>query len=235
MRMVHRSASGIRCGIAVFVVTGAVGTGARAGVLWDQIGATGSDLPATGPEGFYRYGSQVFSGQPQYDVIALDDFTLAGESRIERLEAVIQGYGNWSGTGNIQGFVARVFASPQAAAGGFGNAVATLQLSSPTSYSAFGTGLLCGFDVDFSLGAGQWWIGLQAIMPGSAGQVGVVISNIGGAPQAVQANPGGGFNVPGNLIARPVNLAYRVSGTAVPGPGAWVLTLGATAMRRRRR
>ena len=233
--MVHRGVSGIGCGIAVFVVTCAVGTGARAGVLWDQIGATGSDLPATGPEGFYRYGSQVFSGQPQYDVIALDDFTLAGESRIDRLEAVIQGYGSWGGTGNIQGFVARVFASPQQAAGGWGNAVATVQLGVPVSYASFGTGLLCGFDLDLTLGAGRWWIGLQAILPGSSGQVGVVISNLGGAAQAFQANPGGGFGVPGNLIERPVNLAYRVSGTAVPGPAAWVTALGAAAMRRRRR
>lgn len=206
----------------------------HAGVLWDQIGATGSDLPTTGPEGYYRYGSQVFVGQPQYDLIALDDFTLAGESRIDRFEAVIQGYGNWSGTGAIQGFVARVFASPQDAAAGWSNAVATVHLSAPAAYTPFGTGLLCGFDVDFTLEAGQWWLGVQAIMPGGAGQVGVVISDLGGAPQAFQANPGGGFGVPGNLLARPVNLAYRVSGSVVPAPGAWALLTAAAACRRRR-
>ena len=235
MRSVHRGVRGIGCGIAVFAVACTVAAHAQAGVLWDQIGATGSDLPSTGPEGYYRYGSQVFVGQPQYDLIALDDFTLAGESRIERLEAVIQGYGSWGGTGNIQGFVARVFASPQQAAAGWGNAIATVQLAAPSSYASFGTGLLCGFDVDLTLGAGHWWLGLQAILPGSSGQVGVVISNLGGTAQAFQANPGGGFGVPGNLIERPVNLAYRVSGTAVPMPGAWAAMLAAAATGRRRR
>ncbi len=208
---------------------------ARAGVIWDQIGATGSDLPATGPEGFYRYGSQVFAGEPQFDLIALDDFTLAGESRIDRFEAVIQGYGNWSGTGAIQGFVARVFASPQQAAAGWSNAVATVQLTAPSAYTAFGTGLLCGFDVDITLGAGRWFIGLQAIMPGSGGQVGVVISTLGAPAQAFQANPGGGFSVPGNLIERPVNLAYRLGGSAVPGPGACVMLVVAAGFLERRR
>ncbi len=84
-------------------------------------------------------------------------------------------------------------------------------------------------------GTGRWWIGLQAILPGSSGPVGVVISNLGGAAQAFQANPGGGFGVPGNLIERPMNLAYRMSRSAVPGPAACVAVLGAVAMQRRRR
>jgi hypothetical protein len=135
--------------------------------------------------GFYRYGSQVFAGEPQFDLIALDDFPLSGPTRMERLEAVIQGYGSWSGTGAIQGFVARVFASPQDAAAGWSNAVATVHLPEPAAYTPFGTGLLCGFDVDFTLQAGQWWLGVQAVMPGSNGQVGVVISDLGGAPRAL--------------------------------------------------
>ncbi|MBM4007783.1 MAG: hypothetical protein FJ292_09550 [Planctomycetes bacterium] len=236
--MQHGS-SGIGRAVAMGLIALAAAAGfartSHAGVLWDQIGATGSDLPTTGPEGYYRYGSQVFSGQPQYDLIALDDFTLAGESRIDRFEAVIQGYGNWSGTGNIQGLVARVFASPQQAAAGWSNAVATVQLAAPSAYTAFGTGLLCGFDVDITLGAGRWYIGLQAIMPGSAGQVGVVISNLGAPAQAFQANPGGGFGVPGNLIERPVNLAYRLSGSAVPGPGACVMLAVAASLMGRRK
>ena len=235
MRSVHRGVRGIGCGIAVFAVACTVAAHARAGVLWDQIGTTGADLPSTGPQGFFRYGSQVFTGEPQYDVIALDDFTLTSESRITRLAAVMQGYGNWSGPGSIQGFTARVFASPQAAAAGFGNALVTLQFDALPSYAAFGTGLLCEFGADFTLGPGTYWLGIQARLPGANGQTGVVISNLGGTPQAFQANPGGGFGLSGNLIERPVNLAYRVSGTAVPVPGAWAAMLVAAATGRRRR
>jgi len=227
----HRHLSVACASVACALLTAS----AHAGILWDQIGATGSDLPGTGPQGFFRYGSQVFSGEPQYDVIALDNFTLGSDSHIDRLETVIQGYGAWSGPGNIQGFVARVFTSPQAAASGFGNAIATLQLAAPSAYSSFGTGLLCGFDTNLTLQAGTYWLGIQAILPGGNGQVGVVISNLGGTQQAFQANPGGGFGLSGNLIERPVNLAYRISGTAVPGPGALALLAVAGLRRSRRR
>jgi hypothetical protein len=39
------------------------GTHALAGVLFDRIGSP-SNLPSSGPEGYFRYGSQIFPGEP---------------------------------------------------------------------------------------------------------------------------------------------------------------------------
>jgi phytoene dehydrogenase-like protein len=72
------------------------------------------------------------------------------------------------------------------------------------------------------------------VNPGSNGQIGVVISDIGDAI-SWQANPGGGFGVPGNVLQRPVNLAYALGGTLVPGPGGVAVMMFAAAARRSRR
>lgn len=208
-------------------------------MIFDQIGSP-ANLPSTGPEGFFRYGSQVFVGEPQFDVAALDNLTLTSDARIERVATVIAGYGAFSSYASIQGFVLRIFASPQDAAAGFGSAIATRDLGSTSSFSDFGTGKLVEFDLSstIELAAGSYWMTVQAVNHApSNGQIGVVISDLGDAT-AYQANPGGGFGVPNNLLARPVNLAYRLEGTLVPAPSvlaAALLTLVARPINRRRR
>ena len=205
-------------------------------VLFDQIG-TSANLPATGPEGFYRYGSQVFVGEPKYDLAALDDFTLSNAARIDSLATVIAGYGAFASYAAIQDLELRLFATPQDAALGLGNSIASVSLGVPSAYDAFGTGVLVQFVLSQSieLAAGHYWMTVQAVNHApSNGQVGVVISDIGNW-SSYQANPGGGFGVPANLIMRPVNLAYRLGGDAVPAPGAGValLVLGFAGHRRR--
>ena len=205
-------------------------------VLFDQIG-TSANLPATGPEGFYRYGSQVFVGEPKYDLAALDDFTLSNAARIDSLATVIAGYGAFASYAAIQDLELRLFATPQDAAIGLGNSIASVSLGVPSAYDAFGTGVLVQFVLSQSieLAAGPYWMTGQAVNHApSNGQVGVVISDIGNW-SSYQANPGGGFGVPANLIMRPVNLAYRLGGDAVPAPGAGValLVLGFAGHRRR--
>ncbi|NBQ15163.1 MAG: hypothetical protein EBU31_11295, partial [Proteobacteria bacterium] len=50
-----------------------------------------------------------------------------------------------------------------------------------------------------------------------------------------QANPGGGFGVPGNALQRPVNMAYTLEGTMVPVPGGALTIAAAIACRVTRR
>jgi hypothetical protein len=205
----------------------AIAEQAGAAVLFDQIGAP-ANLPPTGPEGFFRYGSQVFVGEPQFDLAALDNFTLAESAQISAVGTVIAGYGAFASYSGIQGFAVRIFASPTDAASGFGTAVFSTTVGPAANYAGYGTGVLVELAMPepFVLGAGQYWITVQAINSApSNGQVGVVISDIGDG-LAYQANPGGGFGVPGNLLARPVNLAYRIEGTFVPAPGAALGLLG---------
>jgi hypothetical protein len=214
----------------------AASASAHGSILFDQIGAP-ANLPPTGPEGFYRYGSQVFVGEPQYDVAALDDFTISTGARINSVATVIAGYGAFSSYDAIQGFELRFFASPQDAAAGLGNAIASASLGLPTTYTGYGTGMMAEFTLaqSIELSAGHYWMTVQAVNHApSNGQVGVVISDIGDW-SSYQANPGGGFGLPGNLLARPVNLAYRLGGDAVPAPGVGtaVLLLGLARARRR--
>ncbi|MFM7260059.1 MAG: hypothetical protein ACKO3W_05585 [bacterium] len=208
-----------------------------AAMLFDQIGGPGN-LPPTGPEGFFRYGSQIFVGEPQYDLAALDDFTLSASARIDSVAAVIAGYGAFSSYGAIQGFELRIFASPQAAASGLSNAISVRTLGPAANYSEFGTGRLIEFALTetVELAAGSYWMTVQAVNSAPAnGQIGVVISDLGDSA-SFQANPGGGFGVPGNLLARPVNLAYRLGGEIIPAPAALPLMLfGSLAYSRRRR
>lgn len=203
---------------------------AVAGILFDQIGSP-SDLPASGPEGFYRYGSQIFPGEPQWELMALDDFSVNSAIRIESVSAVIAGYGAFGSFAGIQGFELRIYRSPQEAALGAASAIATAALGVPSSYGAFGTGVRVDLSLaqSIELAAGSYWMSLQAVNPGSNGQVGVVISNIGDGV-SWQANPGGGFGVPGNALERPVNMAYALEGTLVPTPGVAVALAAAARL-----
>lgn len=212
-----------------------IGPVAGAGVLFDQIGSPLNMLPV-GPEGFYRYGSQVFPGEPQWELMALDDFSIGSSFRIESVSAVIAGYGAFGSYSGIQGFELRIFQSPQAAALGGGAAIASVSLAAPSSYSGFGTGVRVDLSLarSIELGAGTYWMSLQAVSPGSNGQLGVVISDIGDGV-SWQANPGGGFGVPGNALQRPVNMAYALGGTLVPAPGAAAAVVIALAAGTRRR
>lgn len=207
-----------------------------ADLLFDQIGSA-ANLPPTGPEGFFRYGSQAFVGEPQFDVAALDDFSLAEAASIHSVSTVIAGYGAFVGYGGIQGFTVRIFASPGDAASGFGTAIASATVGPSAGYEVFGTGVLVQLALPgpIELSAGHYWMSVQAINSApSNGQIGVVISDLGDG-LAYQANPGGGFGIPGNLLARPVNLAYRIEGTVVPTPAAAVLLLAAARARHGRR
>lgn len=222
-------------GPALATLALSVATHAAAGVLFDQIGSPSNLLPS-GPEGFYRYGSQIFPGEPQWELLALDDFTVGSSFRIDAVSAVIAGYGAFGSYAGIQGFELRIYQSPQQAALGAGAAIAVASIGVPASYSPFGTGVRVDLDLaqHIELSAGTYWMSLQAVSPGSNGQVGVVISDLGDAV-SWQANPGGGFGVPGNALQRPVNLAYSLGGSLVPGPGGLAALALAGAVHRPRR
>ncbi len=221
---------------AIFASFLLVASPAVAGLLFDQIGGP-SNLPPTGPEGFYRYGSQVFVGEPQFDLAALDDFTLRANARIQTVATVIAGYGAFNSYAAIQGFELRIFASPQAAASSSSNALAVRALGSASNFADFGTGKLVEFTLDQSIDlvAGTYWMTVQAVNSApSNGQIGVVISDIGDN-SSFQANPGGGFGIPGNLLARPVNFAYRLGGEVIPAPAVLSLFVAGPLVCRRRR
>jgi hypothetical protein len=136
-----------------------IGTHAFAGVLFDQIGSP-SNLPSSGPEGFFRYGSQIFPGEPQFELLALDDFSVGSSFRIDSVSAVIAGYGAFGAYAGIQGFELRIYQSPQQAALGAGAAIAVASLGAPASYSSFGTGVRVDLDLSqhIDLAAGTYWM-----------------------------------------------------------------------------
>lgn len=206
---------------------------ASGATIFSQIGSP-ANLLTSGPEGFFRYGSQIFPGEPQFDLMALDDFSIDGPASIQSCSTVMAGYGQFGSFDGVQGFELRIFASIQDAAIGSTAALVSRTLATPAGFGAYGTGVRFDFDLGegFTLAAGHYWMSIQAINPGSNGQVGVVISDLGD-DQSWQANPGGGFGVPGNLLQRPVNLAYELGGSVIPGPGALALVLVLPGRRRR--
>jgi hypothetical protein len=226
--------STVMCAIGMVATSQAV-------VVMDQIGSNGADLNQTG------YAAQRFEASfSQYDIAAIDDFTLGSASTLTQVEAGMIGYNGFTSFSSIQSYSVEIYSSIAAGAGNLtGNAgsqtVATGSVNVNTAYIGTALSALVTIPVNISLAAGTYWIGVVARNDfATAGQTAILGSayanaNPGGL-NAWQVNPGGGFGFGTSQAIANTNLAYRVNATAVPEPASMIaLASGAVALLRRRK
>lgn len=211
-------------------------------VLMDQIGANPALLNTTGNIA----ASQRFSDFPTFDIGTGDNFSVVGGSfRLSHVQGVMNGFNGFTAAhysdGILTQWAVEIYSSTGAATANLNGDVAHLvfafnSASVTTTPYAIDPQRLVDFDVFASnvvLAPGTYHVAIIASMPfGAGGQIGPVDSNVvGGFPNDVngwQANPAGGFNIPGNFQSTNANEAYRVTGflVGVPEPSTMIL-LGA--------
>lgn len=220
--------------------------GANAQFLMDQIGPDN-----TGQLTGTVAASQDFEAAfDQFDVIVIDDFTVAGPANITGVEAVMGMWNNaainWA---NVTAFRIEIFSSTASATTSLTGNVASQSVAAGSA--TIDTGWIGGANIvskvsmsglNINIGAaGTYWIGVMGVMDfTNQGQVGTSTSTVGTGTNAFQANPGGGFALPGNgnPLNPAANAAYRVTGTVVPEPGTFIaigLGLAGLALARRRK
>lgn len=228
--------------ISTALALGIAGT-CSANVIFDQIGL----VP---PLDVAAFASQMFEpANAAFHIAALDDFSVSGgKGSITTVEAIMRGFGGFTSINNVTGWSVEIYSSVAAAGGSLTGDAGSVFLNTANVVDLGG---LFNFHITLDLtGAGlnladgDYWI---AVIPhlafgGGGGQLGVSGSTIedgpGAAPNAHQANPGGGFGFgPTQQIVsggQGVNLAYRI--TAVPAPSALALLgfAGLVGVRRRR-
>ena len=208
---------------AAFAASGILAAAASASVVPDVI-VDQTASPGVG------VASQVFGDLPTYTCAGFDDFTIAGQYQLNTL--TILGQDNGSSSAKID-VIAQVHASPT--------------LDSPSIALVHGVQIGDNLVFDMSavtLNAGTYWISAQVVRDFSAGGQWYWRSN-GGAisgSAAMWQNPGNGFGYGAGTMdcgvplgTASTDLAWSLTGTAVPGPaGLGAFALAALASRRRR-
>jgi MYXO-CTERM domain-containing protein len=220
----------ISLGLAA-VATCALTTFASADVIMDQIGSMDGANTAAGSIS----ASQDFDAYADYDVVALDDFTIDSAMNLTSASMVLGGWNGYAGLDGVNGFTVSIFSSVDAAGGSiFGDVLAMWFDTASVNGDWAGGGDYISFDLGgVELAAGSYWIGITpANAYGTNGQTGAYQSDIGDNSGA-QANPAGAFGFITQSTG--VNYAYALNGTGVPAPGALALLgLAGLASRRRR-
>ena len=127
----------------------------------DQIGRDdGSTLIGPGSPA-NQYFEPAYS---QYDIAALDDFTIGGGLTITSVEAVIGGFNGYVDTDSITGYQVNIYSSPAAAGMNLVGDVFSQDFDTPTSSFVYpvmfgsGTSTNSQFDVNMELAAGTYWV-----------------------------------------------------------------------------
>ena len=192
--------------------------------LMDQIGPA-----AAAQNGQTANGSQEFeAANAAFHVATLDDFVLGSQFQLTQIEVCTLGYSaNWVSYANVQNWRVEIYSSPTAAQSNLVGDVAHVVVPTTNAtlvqpWTAAANSGKVTLDVSsfpsLNLNAGTYWI---AVIPRlnftGGGQIAVYQPTFAGTPgnaNARQANPGGGFAIPGNLAALNVNSAYRIKGTS---------------------
>ena len=220
----------------------------RADAIFDQIGGTFT------PDG-YAFSSQRYdSPLQQYDIIAIDDFSVGEASKLSSFTFGLAGTDQFA-VQNVHGYEFNIFSG--------GDDLPVVSLTGDVLHAELGTAFAtvgqAGFGVgpytykvtldlsslDFTLEAGHYWIGVTPQLDSSFGETGVLGSLLSDADSdplnARKMNPSGGWHFPGdtaeitNGLGDHVNLAYRLDAQPVPEPASLAaLTLGTLAFIRRR-
>ncbi|MDP7008316.1 MAG: hypothetical protein QGI78_01960, partial [Phycisphaerales bacterium] len=179
-------------------------------VLMDQIGLDdGSSIDTSNATASQNFES-AYDG---YDIATLDNFTGAGESVVS-VEAVITGWNGYGSLGGITGYTVNLHSSTGAAAADLTGDIDS-QWIDPADAVVSATwggvgGDLVLFNVAMTAAVGDNYV---SVVPdnefGTNGQTAIAMSTLGDG-EYYQANPGGGFGMPGNEQAGAGNSAYRV-------------------------
>ena len=219
-------------GTAIFAAVlcaGTVATTAQAGL--DNI--TGADL-----SGVFASQEFVVYGAYGYNINAIENFSHDGTA-LGSVDFALSGWNGYTGYFTIESYRVEIYSSAEAAYANLTGDVASITGASATDLGAIGDGGISNLmSIDLGgldLAAGDYWIGVMPVNDFSAGggQTGIMGSSVGDG-SAAQANPDGGFGMPGGGQAVDGNLGYRLN--AVPAPGALALLgLAGLVSRRRRR
>jgi len=187
-------------------------------VMIDQIGpddGSGIDGGITGCQDFE-------SAYDIYDIATLDNFTAAGGENIATVEMCLNGWNGFVDPSSVMGYTANLYSDPAVAAGDLmGDIGSSYADAADTTQSATwtGAGYVISMPSVMVAAAGTNWVSMIPTNDfATGGQTGVAGSVIGDGTLGWQANPGGGFGMPGNMQEMAGEAAYRVSDGAPPDP-----------------
>jgi hypothetical protein len=185
-------------------------------VIMDQIGSMdGSDLSGgiTGCQDFE-------AAYDIYDIVTADSFT-GNSDTISMVEMVLNGWNGFTDPSTVTAYTANIYTDENAAAASLTGDIATEYIDAADATQSpdwAGEGFLISVDTSMTSGVGAQLIGLIPTNDfATGGQTGTQASTLGDGT-AWQANPGGGFGMPGNMQQTTADAAYRVTSDAVFDP-----------------
>ncbi len=222
-------------GLAISIGCATQSCDVLATVIMDHIG------PDEGGLGGTIYASQRFgSVNAAFNIVAAQPVVVPAPGfSLSCMEVVIDGYGPdpvppfWPGNfDSVTAWSVEFYTSPEAAASNLIGDAGSASVV-PKEILDFGGSFIAGFDLTTGPGAielqpGTYYIGLIPSMIFNdanecCGQTGIRESTIGD-DDSIQANPGGGFQMPGNWQETGSNMAYRLVGYELEGdPCPWDL------------
>jgi len=191
----------------------ALASGLQAGTpLMDQVGANdGSSVDTSN-----MLASQYFEAAYSiYNIAAIDDFDNSGGYAATSVAAVISGWNGYTAIDMVTGVQANFYLSIDDAAAnlvGYASADGPVTLDGDWAGQAYGD--LVRIDGTWGLTTDMQMVTLIPSNEfGVNGQTGLTTSFLGDG-NCWQANPGGGFGMPGNYQTQATNISIRVMGGA---------------------
>jgi len=186
-------------------------------VLIDQIGPDDGSGIGTGITGCQDFEAAY----DIYDIATLDNFTGNGEN-ITVVEMVLNGWNGFVDPASVIGYTANLHSDPSAAAvdlmGDIGSSYADAADATQSGTWA-GAGFSISMPSAMTAAVGTNWVSMIPSNDfGTGGQTGCADSNLGDGTLGWQANPGGGFGMPGNMQEMATEAAYRVSSDGIADP-----------------
>ncbi len=188
---------------------------ATGGVLMDQVGSMdGADVNTAN-----MLATQFFeAAYSVYDIAALDDFDNSSGGGAGTVSCIIGGWNGYVSIDGIQSVHVNFYMAPEDAATNLvGYATGEFSVETDPAWTGTGFGDLLNAAGFFAIGGGTQYVALIPVNEFAVnGQTGAVCTFIGD-DNSWQANPGGGFGMPGNMQTQAFNLGIRVlSGSGDP-------------------
>ncbi len=203
-------------------------------IILDQIGESPSSLAGSSSSSMFNPGT------PEYGGVTMDNFAIDGSPfgdassmRITSIEAVVAGLWDFVSWDLVDSWSVQIYSSVDAAKHTVIGDVYSQSFTEPSTlklgYDNLYDDALASFNVDFVLDPGEYW--LSVVMGNEYdlnGVVGIRHSQLGDGQSWLVSSPGG-------ESAKVNASAYRIKGTVVPAPSAWVALALVGVVRRRRR